>query len=208
MGDVIRLRVPDSRYRAACSADSTGPPKQKLASVVRLRLRHPKILAGCARAETTLRRSGTQHPDRAQDPPVSPRFQICPEALAFPRSIMDDKSMQSWTNAQLTPGASHRTIVSVGRPTRETTPAAYRTAFIKRVRTARALYTDSPPEMAKALGVERDTYYRYEKRLMLPHHLIPTFCAITGVPLEWLLKGPTQVQSDQVPRAATGTERR
>lgn len=99
--------------------------------------------------------------------------------------------MQVWTNSQLTPGGTPRTMLGVGRPKESTSPAAYRAAFIKRVRTARALVTEEPPEMARLLDVERDTYYRYEKRTMLPHHLIPKFCAITGVPIEWLINGPS-----------------
>jgi hypothetical protein len=58
--------------------------------------------------------------------------------------------------------------------------------------------------MAKLLGVERDTYYRYEKRTMLPHHLIPQFCAVTGVPIEWLINGPAGVQQ-QLGNTGTGS---
>lgn len=60
--------------------------------------------------------------------------------------------------------------------------------------------------MAVALGVERDTYYRYEKRLMLPHHLMPKFCEITGVTLEWLINGPSAASSSHALRSATGTD--
>jgi len=118
--------------------------------------------------------------------------------------------MQPWITEQLTPGAEARRIahVSVGRPKEPVGPAAYRTAFIKRVRAARALYTENPPEMAIALGVERDTYYRYEKRLMMPHHLIPRFCEITGVTVQWLIEGPAaaRAMSQQLPQ--TGTDPR
>jgi hypothetical protein len=123
---------------------------------------------------------------------------------------MDDKSMQLWTNDQLTSGAEARRIahVTAGRPKEPVGPAAYRAAFIKRVRAARALYTENPPEMALALGVERDTYYRYEKRLMMPHHLIPRFCEITGVTVQWLIEGPEAARAMRQPMTATGTESR
>jgi DNA-binding XRE family transcriptional regulator len=105
--------------------------------------------------------------------------------------------MQAWINEQLTSGASPRTIVAVGRPKETTSPTTYRSQFFKRVRAARALYTENPPEMAKALGVPRDTYYRYEERTMLPHHLIPRFCEITGVTVDWLMRGPAAAQAMQ-----------
>lgn len=77
----------------------------------------------------------------------------------------------------------------IGRP-RKVTPSAYEEAFRRRVRAARALYTDEPKEMARALGVREDTYYRYETRTMLPHYLMPRFCEITGVTVDYLINGP------------------
>jgi hypothetical protein len=132
------------------------------------------------------------------------KFQICLESLAFHDSIMDDKSMQGWTNLQLTALGPHRTIVGVGRPTKPTSPAAYRAQFFERVRTARKMYTDHPPTMAEALGVDKGTYYRYETRLMLPHHLIPLFCEITGVPMDWLMKGPDATRATAPLRKVAG----
>jgi DNA-binding XRE family transcriptional regulator len=79
---------------------------------------------------------------------------------------------------------------SPGRPKKTLAPTAYEEAFRKRVRAARALYTEEPKEMARALGVREDTYYRYETRTMLPHHLIPRFCELTGVTVEFLINGP------------------
>ena len=76
-----------------------------------------------------------------------------------------------------------------GRP-RKLTPTAYEDAFRRRVRAARALYTDEPKTMARALGVREDTYYRYETRTMLPHYLIPRFCELTGITVDYLINGP------------------
>jgi hypothetical protein len=117
---------------------------------------------------------------------------------------MDDKSMQAWTNEQLTFPGTPRTIVAVGRPKETTSPTTYRAQFFKRVRAARALFTENPPEMAKALGVPRDTYYRYEERTMLPHHLIPRFCELTGVTVDWLMRGPAAAQAMQQQKTGTG----
>lgn len=78
----------------------------------------------------------------------------------------------------------------IGRPRKQMAPSAYEEAFRRRVRNARALYTEEPKTMARALGVREDTYYRYETRTMLPHHLIERFCELTGVTVDWLMKGP------------------
>lgn len=78
----------------------------------------------------------------------------------------------------------------IGRPPKPMTPTAYEEAFRRRVRTARALRTEEPKEMARLLGVREDTYYRYETRTMLPHYLLPRFCELTGVTVDWLINGP------------------
>ena len=117
---------------------------------------------------------------------------------------MDDKSMQAWTSLQLKLPEPPRTIRVVGRPPDKMTPATYRIAFYKRVRTARELYTDDYRVMAQALGIAEGTYYRYETRTMLPHHLIPRFCQITGVSADWLFHGPTAARALAPNRSATG----
>ncbi len=102
--------------------------------------------------------------------------------------------MQSWSTMELTliptPGTIFGMDKPLGRPRKAMTPTAYEDSFRRRVRSARALYTEEPKEMARALGVREDTYYRYETRTMLPHHLIPRFCELTGVTVEWLMNGP------------------
>jgi DNA-binding XRE family transcriptional regulator len=117
---------------------------------------------------------------------------------------MDDKSMQPWTSPQLTPPSGVRTMVHVGRPAKTATPAEYRKQFFQRVKGARALAGLSPAEMADELGLSKDTYYRYEERTMLPHHLIPLFCQICGITVEQLMTG----RSLHVSRLeATGTDK-
>lgn len=207
MGKVIPLPAPVSRYPAEHSGDSGEMRKPQLASVVQLQSRRPKTQAGFAHAETTSQRVDMANQDRGPSRPANSRFRICLESLAFGDSIMDDKSMQEWTNLQLTRPDAHRTIVGVGRPTKPTSPAAYRAQFFERVRTARKMFTDHPPTMAEALGVDKGTYYRYETRLMLPHHLIPRFCEITGVPMDWLMKGPDASRATAPLRKTAGSER-
>lgn len=196
MGKVITLPVPVSRYPAACSGDSEELRTRPLASVSLLRSPRPRIQGEFDRAGTTSQGADSPHQGHAPSRQGSARSKkrlrslLCRESLASRDSIMDDKSMQGWINLQLTAPDLRRTIAAVGRPTKPTSPATYRAQFFERVRTARKFYTDHPPTMAEALGVDKGTYYRYETRLMLPHHLIPLFCEITGVPMDWLMKGP------------------
>jgi hypothetical protein len=205
MGKVIPLPAPGSRSLAERSGGSTGQGKGISASVSRLQSRRPRIQEEFGPAVTTSPPSGIRYPGPGPCRQGNPRSRICPEALALTHSFMDDKSMQAWINEQLTSGGPPRTIVVVGRPKETTSPTTYRAQFFKRVRAARALYTENPPEMAKALGVPRDTYYRYEERTMLPHHLIPKFCEITGVTVDWLMRGPAAAQAMQHQKtAATG----
>lgn len=65
---------------------------------------------------------------------------------------------------------------------------AYKLAFMARVTAARsARFTQET--MALSLGIEQDKYKHYEARSLMPHHLIPRFCAICGVSTEWLITG-------------------
>jgi DNA-binding XRE family transcriptional regulator len=98
--------------------------------------------------------------------------------------------MQAWTSLQLTPEPVALTIVRVGRPVKPESPSAYEASFRERVKLARRYYSENAADMARALGVLPGTYVRYETRTMLPHYLIPQFCQLTGVEVEWLVSGP------------------
>lgn len=97
--------------------------------------------------------------------------------------------MQAWTTGQLTFDDCAFRIGGVAKPY---TPTTYRNAFVQRVRSARILAEKNPLEMAQLLGVPKDTYHRYETRTLLPHHLIETFCELTGQELHWLVTGRHQ----------------
>lgn len=73
-------------------------------------------------------------------------------------------------------------------------PPDFTAKFVERVRVARdtAGYTH-PDDMAKALGVPVTTYRKYESRSCMPHHLIPKFCALTGVGYQQLFGAPTKI---------------
>ena|SRR5712675_1581654 len=99
---------------------------------------------------------------------------------------MDDLSMQAWTIRQLTSDDCAFRLGGVAKPY---TPTAYRNAFVQRVRAARNLAEKTPLEMAQLLDLPKDTYHRYETRTLLPHHLLETFCKLTGQDLTWLITG-------------------
>jgi hypothetical protein len=206
MPKVIHLPWRGLPSREACSGARAELPKPRLASVVLLESRRRKTRAVSGPVGTTSQPSDIQGPRRGPCQQESPRSRICLESLALRELIMDDKSMQAWTNLQLTLPEPGRKIRVVGRPNEPSSPAAYRAAFFKRVRTARELYSDSPQDMAKVLGIPAGTYTRYETRTMLPHHLVPRFCQITGVTPEWLFFGPSAARALTSVRSATGTD--
>ncbi len=122
---------------AGRSTGSTGRKRGRRACVVPLRSPGPTTPEGFVPSETTSQLVDAQDQGLEPSPPVNPKSEICPEALAFRELIMDDKSMQPWTTLQLTLPEPPRTIRVVGRPPDKLTPATYRAAFYKRVRTAR-----------------------------------------------------------------------
>ena len=82
----------------------------------------------------------------------------------------------------------------------KSTPATrYRKAFCQRLKAAREAAGYTQITFAKELGLERDTYAKYESRSLLPHHLIPRVCQLTGHDAWYMLTGqsPTQAPVSQ-----------
>lgn len=74
----------------------------------------------------------------------------------------------------------------------EQTARRFLADFLGRTRAAREMRYRSGREMAEAMGWGSDrqpTYSKYESRSPLPHYLIPQFCRICGVRVEWLMTG-------------------
>lgn len=69
------------------------------------------------------------------------------------------------------------------------TPTEFKKGFTGRVRQAREIKGKLPREFALDMGVEYETWLKYEKRTPLPHHLIPRFCELTGADIHWLFTG-------------------
>lgn len=69
------------------------------------------------------------------------------------------------------------------------TELEYKQGFTARIAEARERLGWKQWQVAEALGMPQDRYKQYEKRTLLPHHLIGRFCLITRVDPEWLLTG-------------------
>lgn len=82
--------------------------------------------------------------------------------------------------------------------TRRMTPQEFNEQFVRRVRQIREALGWKPILMAERMGVPLETWRKYEKRTPLPHHLIPTFCRITGVEVWYLLTGETAGKAPRV----------
>lgn len=72
------------------------------------------------------------------------------------------------------------------------TETEYKQRFMARVAAARIARNLKQWQIAEALGMPQDKYKQYEKRSLLPHHLIGRFCVLTGVDPEWLVTGRGQ----------------
>jgi hypothetical protein len=81
------------------------------------------------------------------------------------------------------------TMLDMKGTRKASTPAQWRDGFIERTRAARVVSGKKPVEVAAALGVNLDTYNRWETRALLPHHLVMDFCRITGADPVMLLAG-------------------
>lgn len=83
-------------------------------------------------------------------------------------------------------GATISYMVGARKPS---TPATYRKQFIDRLRSLRIASGLTPEEIAERLDVRMDTYQRWEKRTLIPHHLIIPFCDATHADPYLLLTG-------------------
>ncbi len=73
----------------------------------------------------------------------------------------------------------------------------FKEEFLARTAYARhnAGFTQASIAIEMGLAAEDDSkaasaYQKYETRSPLPHHLIPSFCALTNVTIGWLYSGP------------------
>lgn len=105
------------------------------------------------------------------------------------QSVLKHKDKVSWD--EICP-QGHNVLMKKPKPV-----SVFKEQFTARVAHARheAGYTQAT--MAEALGFgptddskAQGKYHKYEKRSLMPHYLIPQFCALCDVPLGWLYSGP------------------
>jgi transcriptional regulator with XRE-family HTH domain len=73
----------------------------------------------------------------------------------------------------------------------------FRRGFIARTRLAREATGWNQREMAEALNIPLKNYESYETRSMLPHSLIPRFCRIARIPIDYLYTGPSPARRNR-----------
>lgn len=81
------------------------------------------------------------------------------------------------------------TMIRMAGTRKRSTPSAYRSQFIDRLRSLRVTSGLTTAEVAEALDVRKDTYERWESRTLMPHHLLVPFCEAVGGDLWFLLTG-------------------
>lgn len=80
-------------------------------------------------------------------------------------------------------------------------PAQYRKDFFARVKSARVMSGMAPEEIAKELGVKRNTYLTWERRTLMPHDKLIAFCEITRTDFYFLMTGTPFDLGKALPRA-------
>jgi ribosome-binding protein aMBF1 (putative translation factor) len=66
---------------------------------------------------------------------------------------------------------------------------AFWQSFCARVKLARERRDLSQKDVATVLDIAQGLYKHYEIRSPMPHHLIPKFCLLCGVSIDWLYTG-------------------
>ena len=78
---------------------------------------------------------------------------------------------------------------------RGTTNADFVEDFCRRTKAAREMAGfDDRDDFARRMGIEKDTYFRYETRTPLPHRYIPRFLELTGADAQVLFTGRREIQ--------------
>lgn len=97
--------------------------------------------------------------------------------------------------------------VLMGQADENLTETAWREAFRRRLKEARG--NRSQRDMADLLCISRDAYAKYEaaRASAIPIRLLPKFCKICGVTLQWLIEGEKEAKATQ-PAAAPSRHRR
>jgi transcriptional regulator with XRE-family HTH domain len=76
---------------------------------------------------------------------------------------------------------------------------AFWESFCARVKLARERRGLTQEEVANVLDIAQGLYKHYESRSPLPHHLIPKFCLLCAISIDWLYTGRNPGFSAQPP---------
>lgn len=116
-----------------------------------------------------------------------PDFENIGDRVHARHNAPDELSESRRITYPVTKSARKRTICPMGRGT---TNADFVEDFCRRIKAAREMagYADRD-EFAKRMGIEKDTYFRYETRTPLPHRYIPRFLELTGADAQVLFTG-------------------
>lgn len=84
----------------------------------------------------------------------------------------------------------------------------WREGFRERIREAQGNRTQET--MAKLLGISRDAYSKYVggRKSVMPARLLPKFCAICDVKLDWLIEGDQKTVPQRKPQEKQPPARR
>lgn len=95
----------------------------------------------------------------------------------------DKLSSQLGTTRPVTDLPTPRTMRPMGK---STTPGSFKREFCQRLKAARIMAGMEQADVAKELGLLPNTYSKYEKRSLLPHHLMLKACEFLHVDLDYL----------------------
>lgn len=115
-----------------------------------------------------------------------PTIEQFTDGLHSPNIPLDSVSSKGATNGPVTFYAHTRTMCPMGKAT---TPATFKRDFCKRLAAARVMAGFEQAEFAMLLGVLPNTYSKYERRSLLPHHLVEKAGQILNVDANYLFTG-------------------
>ncbi len=100
-------------------------------------------------------------------------------------------------------------IVQMTQAHDDTADIAWLEGFRERLKKSRG--DRSQEDMADLLGITRDAYSKYEgsRGTVMPMRLVPRFCKICAVKIDWLIEGERSAKAAKVPaRLPTSGKRR
>jgi hypothetical protein len=200
MGDIVRFPRVSSHARASSLearrvSRSDVSPAVLASSVDRITDHHSDgILSRCHHFETAGARPPIPRAIASREGQSSMMLRNDCGESAMPheirQSVLENKDNVSG-DADIPQG--HTVLMKKAQP-----PASlFKDHFTARVAFARHKAGYTQVTMAEALGFgdaddpsAQGKYHKYEKRSLMPHHLIPQFCALCDVTVGWLYSGP------------------